>query len=231
MNIKMINRILNGRTIIMYAAVMILLLAVTPEKGAMDILAGFSPQEGRGLDMIGIIRWNLCVLPPVAASILFMDSEMGRLRIYTMIRSKNVKKWFIQRFMGIVTANLFYLFLPVAITEICAAVGDYKKKGFLLFLTLFFLHTLLISLVSVALFVQNKNLHITMVFYLTVEGIMVVIGEFFPKIAAYLPPYWGMIRQVGNSFAGNRSYLFLIASISAVIMMSSVIFIIKNLRA
>ncbi|MCM1468810.1 MAG: hypothetical protein NC086_11730 [Alistipes sp.] len=231
MNIKIINRILNGRTIIMYAAVMILLIAVTPEKGAMDILAGFSPQGGRGLDMIGIIRWNLCVLPPVAASILFMDLEMGVLRIYTMIRSENVKKWFTRRFMGIVTANLSYLFLFVAVTEICVAAGDYRKKEFLLFLTLFFLHTLLMSLVSVALFVQSKKLHITIVFYLTVEGIMVVVGELFSKIAAYLPPYWGMIRQVGNASFGNRSYLFLIVSISAVIMISSVIFIIKNLRA
>ena len=43
------------------------------------------------MDIIGIIRWNLCVLPPIAASILFMDMEMGVLQIYTMIRSENTK--------------------------------------------------------------------------------------------------------------------------------------------
>lgn len=232
MNIKIINMILNRRIIAMYIAVIILLFAVTSgHNGAMNILAGFSPQESRGLDIIGIIRWNLCVLPPVATSILFMDIEIRVLQIYTMIRSKNIIKWFIQRFIGIVIANLFYLFLFVVIAEICVAPGDYKKNGFLLFLTLFFLHTLLVSLVSVALCVQSKNIHITIVFYLTVEGIMVVIGEFFPKIAAYLPPYWGMIRQVENSSFGDMSYLFLIIGISVVIIISSFIFIIKTLRA
>lgn len=215
----------------MYIVVIILLFAVTPgQKGVINILAGFSPQESRGLDIIGIIRWNLCVLPPVVASILFMDMEMGVLQIYTMIRSENIKKWFIQRFMGIVIANLFYMLLFVVITELCADAGDYKKKGFLLFLTLFFLHTLLISLVSVALCTQSKNIHITIVFYLAVEGIMVVIGEFFPKIAAYLPPYWGMIRQVENALSGTISYLFLITGISAVIMIGSFMFTIKCLR-
>ena len=76
----------------MYTVVIILLFAVTPgQKGVINILAGFSPQESRGLDIIGIIRWNLCVLPPIAASILFMDMEMGVLQIYTMIRSENIK--------------------------------------------------------------------------------------------------------------------------------------------
>ena len=231
MNMKIINMMLNRRTITMYIVVIILLFAVTPgQKGVINILAGFSPQESRGLDIIGIIRWNLCVLPPVVASILFMDMEMGVLQIYTMIRSENIKKWFIQRFMGIVIANLFYMLLFVVITELCAGAGDYKKKRFLLFLTLFFLHTLLISLVSVALCTRSKNIYITIVFYLAVEGIMVVIGEFFPKIAAYLPPYWGMIRQVENALSGTISYLFLITGISAVIMIGSFMFTIKCLR-
>lgn len=50
MNMKIINMILNRRTITMYIVVIILLFAVTPgQKGVINILAGFSPQESRGI--------------------------------------------------------------------------------------------------------------------------------------------------------------------------------------
>ena len=67
------------------------------------------------------------------------------------------------------------------------------------------------------------------VFYLTVEGIMVVIGDIFPQTAAYLLPYWGMIRQVGE--ASESGYLLSIMGFSAVVIAGSVICIIKGLRA
>lgn len=90
---RIAGRILDRRAIMIYFAAWLLFFAVTPgHKGAMAILGGFSPQESRGMDILGIIRWNLCVLPPVAVSILFMDVEMGVLRVYTMVRSGSMKK-------------------------------------------------------------------------------------------------------------------------------------------
>lgn len=230
MNRKILNRILNKRAILIYLAAFLLLFTVTSgQKDILNILGGFSPQESRGLDMIGIMRWNLCVLPPVAVSILFMDVEMGVFRFYTMIRAKTVKQWFFVRFTGIAAANLLYLLLFVVLTEICAGNGDYKRSVFSLFVLLFFVHSFLMSMVSVALCTQSKGIHMSVVFYLTVEGMMVVIGDIFPQTAAYLPPYWGMIRQVGEACKGG--YLLSIMGISAVVMMGSVIFIIKGLRA
>ena len=190
MNRKMISRIMDKRAIAIYLAVFLLLFAVTPgQKDVLDILGGFSPQESREPDMIGMMRWSLCVLPPVAVSILFMDAEIGGLRFYTMVRAKTVKKWFFLRFMGIVAANLLYLLLFAVLTEICAGNGGYKRRGFLLFLLLFFVHSFCVSMVSVALCTQSKGIHMAVVFYLAVEGIMVVIGDIFPQTAAYLPPY------------------------------------------
>lgn len=230
MNRKIINRIMDKRAIIIYLAAFLLLFTVTPgQKDILNILGGFSPQKSRGLDMIGIMRWNFCVLPPVAVSILFMDVEMGVFRFYTMIRAKTVKKWFFLRFMGIAAANLLYLLLFAILTEICAGSGDYKKSAFLLFLILFFAHSFFMSMVSVALCAQSKGIHMSVVFYLTVEGIMVVIGDIFPQTAAYLPPYWGMIRQVGE--ACESGYLLSIMGFSAVMIVGSILFIIKGLRA
>lgn len=228
-NWKIISRILDRRAIMIYFAAWLLFFTVTPgQKGAMDILGGFSPQESRGLDIMGIMRWNLCVLPPVAASILFMDVEMGALRVYTMVRSGSVKEWFFPRFMGIAVANLAYLLLIVGIAEIGVGSGDYKRDGFGLFLAVFFLHSFLMSAVSVALCGKNRRVHTAMVFYLLVEGIMVVIGEIFPRIAACLPPYWGMIWQVGG---GSTGYLFGIMGLSAVVIAVSAVYILKSLRA
>lgn len=227
MNTKIICRVLDRRALIIYFAACILLFVVTPgQRGVMDILGGFSPQEHRGLDVLWIMRWNLCALPPVAASILFMDTEMGVFRVYTMIRAKSMKKWFLPRFVGIATANLAYLLLLMGFAEICAGSGDYKRNGFGLFLIVFFLHIFLMSIVSVALCAKNRNIHMAVIFYLSVEGIMVVIGDIFPRTAFCLLPYWGMVRQVsGNGIC----YCVLIIGLSAVIIAVSISFIIKSL--
>jgi hypothetical protein len=226
---RIAGRILDRRAIMIYFAAWLLFFAVTPgHKGAMAILGGFSPQESRGMDILGIIRWNLCVLPPVAVSILFMDVEMGVLRVYTMVRSGSMKKWFLARLLGIAAANLVYLLLFVGIAEIGMGSGDYKRNGFGLFLAVFFLHSFLMSVFSVALCGKNRRVHKAVVFYLLVEGIMVVIGDNFPRTAACLPPYWGMIQQVGGSSTG---YLFGIIILSAVIIVVSAVFIKKGLRA
>lgn len=95
MNRKMVGQILDKRAFMIYFAAWLLLFTVAPgPKSTMNLLGGFSPQESRGLNTLGIVRWNLCVLPPVSVSILFMDIEMGRLRTYTMIRAGNAKYLF-----------------------------------------------------------------------------------------------------------------------------------------
>ena len=91
-----------------------------------------------------------------------------------------------------------------------------------------FSRVFLMSVFSVALCGKNRRVHKAVVFYLLVEGIMVVIGDNFPRTAACLPPYWGMIQQVGGSSTG---YLFGIIILSAVIIVVSAVFIKKGLRA
>lgn len=192
-----LSRILGSRTLLIYLGAWLLLFAVTPgETSVMEILGGFSPRESRGLNILGIMRWNLCVLPPVAVSILFAGEETGLLRSYTLIRAKCLRDWFLLRFLGIAAANLVYLTLFAVLWEICAGTGDWGRRGFPLFSAVFFLHTLLMSLISAALCVGSRGAHLPVIFYLTVEGMLVVIGNIFPQAAPWLPPYWGMFRQV-----------------------------------
>lgn len=228
----MVGQILDKRAFMIYFAAWLLLFTVAPgPKSTMNLLGGFSPQESRGLNTLGIVRWNLCVLPPVSVSILFMDIEMGRLRTYTMIRAGNINTWFRPRFMSIAVANLIYLLLFTGLTEICVGVGDYKSNGFLLFLVLFFLHGFLMSIISSALCTQSEGIRMSVIFYLAVEGVMVVIGNVFPPAATYLPPYWGMIQQVKSAYDGAILYPFFIAVFSVVTIVVSSVFIIKCLRA
>ena len=228
---KIISRILDKRALIIYLAACLLLFIVTPgQKSVMNVLGGFSPQGSRGLDIIGIMRWNLCVLPPVAASILFMDVEMGALRVYTLIRTKNAKRWFLPRFTVIAAANMIYLFLFTILAESYAGSGDYKRNRFFVFLTIFFLHSFMMSVVSVALCARNGGVRISVIFFLAVEGIMVVIGDIFPQTAAYLLPYWGMIQQVG-AYDGSVLYLLLIMGVQTAMIAGSTILIVKSLWA
>lgn len=226
---EMIGRILDRRALIIYLAACLLLFIVTPgQKSVLNVLGGFSPKGSRGLDIIGIMRWNLCVLPPVVASILFMDVEMGALRVYTLIRTKDAKKWFLPRFTAIAANNLIYLLLFTVLAEICAC-ADYKRSSFILFLIIFFLHSFMMSIASVALCALSGGVHVSIIFFLAVEGIMVVIGDIFPQTAAYLVPYWGMIQHVG-AYDGSVPYLLLIMGVTAVMIAGSALIIIKSLR-
>ncbi len=55
MNMKIINMILNRRTITMYTVVIILLFAVTPgQKGVINILAGFSHRRAEDWILLGL---------------------------------------------------------------------------------------------------------------------------------------------------------------------------------
>ena len=56
---RIAGRILDRRAIMIYFAAWLLFFAVTPgHKGAMAILGGFSPQESRGMDILGCSSWH-----------------------------------------------------------------------------------------------------------------------------------------------------------------------------
>ena len=72
MNTKIIERTLTP-TICTFYLLMCCLLAATAEgKTVIDIWGGFVPSGGLLSNVIGIVRWNICVMPPVMVSNLFM---------------------------------------------------------------------------------------------------------------------------------------------------------------
>lgn len=225
----MIRRILNRRTLAAYFGVCLLLTVITKGAGsAADILGGFVPAQGGRLNVLEIMRWNLGVLAPVAASILFMNEELGTLRYFTLPRSKSVGSWCRLRFIAVGTANLVYLLVAQAVSAVYAmvrigwsrslvnAVGDIANAtgsavvvmgNAIKFLIVFLIHSFTMSAVSAALLAWKGKPHAPVLLFVVVEGFLTTIGNLFPHASAYLPPYWGMVQQACSWAEGGIFYL------------------------
>lgn len=213
---KMIKRILGMPVLIIYFGTYFLLYAVFPEAGnVMELLGGISPQGGQGLHILGIMRWDICILPPVAAGILFMDSELGPLRIYTMVREKKADIWILRRFCSIFVSCAAYLSLFALLDVLNGRECRVSGGRFGIFLLIFFLHILLTSTVSAALLVISRDVKAAVLFFMVMEGLLVTAGDIYPQTAPYLPPYWGMIRQEAFSARIIPGYLCATVGLSA----------------
>lgn len=194
-----------------YLAIFLLLIITAPKGVSItELLGGFSAIGGmRRLNILGIMRWNLCVLPPVAASILFMSSELGPLSTYTVIRAASIKTWYLVRLCAVILANLIYIF---AFILLGAAFGlNAGSEPFRLYqlMLVFPMHTALMSSISVMLLTVCRLSKASIFVYFVVEGVMVIGGSVFPGASKYLLPFWGMVQSEGLLLS-NRGYHLLI---------------------
>ncbi len=204
---NVIGRIIVGRTLLLYFLTYILLFIVMNEGDSIiDIYGGFSTSSNGGMNVIKIMRWNLCVLPPVAVSILYMDEELGTFGIYTIIRSKHMGHWWCMHWMAVVFANLVYVLIPTFVVII--AGKKYGKESYGLFFVVFLSHILLMSILSVLIFIMFKSLKMSILFFGLVEIFMV----------AFL-------------FQNQKTYMLIMASISIVITIAFILFTIKWLKS
>lgn len=236
MRCRVVGRILNGRTLAAYLAVCLLLSVVTRGAGsAADILGGFAPAQGGSLNVLAIMRWNLGVLPPVAAGILFMDEELGALRNFTLPRSGSVGRWCLRRFAAVGAADLAYLLMAEAVSALCAlgGAGSADEEGFYffgIFLIVFFVHSFTMSAVSAALLAWKGGPRAPLFLFLVVEGFLTAAGNLFPHVSAYLPPYWGMARQERFWAEDGMFYLLWTAGLQAALAAGAIWYVAVRLR-
>lgn len=216
MNKTIICRILDRRCVMLHLFTYCLLLALmTQRTSIIEILGGFSPGV-TGLNVISIMRWNLCVLTPVMASILYMSSELGRLSIYTVLRSKNVGHWFSLRFFCIAIENLVYLLGFLLITTALGLNAGCTIKDICAFFAVFSVHSTLMSTICITLLIVSKSPKIPLLAFFAVEGGMVIVGSLIPSISRYILPFWGMASQV-NLHTGQ--YLFATLGMSIALLL------------
>jgi len=107
---RLFTRVFDHHTFACYfAAIALMLFLVGGHRSPLLFFMGFSAQDGAGgLDIMRTMEWNLCVLPPVSASILFLMPELGALSTYTIVRSKNIRRWWLMRLAAEV--GIYYVF-------------------------------------------------------------------------------------------------------------------------
>ena len=117
---RLFTRVFDLHTLTCYlTAIALMLFLVGGHRSPLSFFMGFSAQDGvGGLDILKTMEWNLCVLPPVSASLLFLMPELGTLSTYTILRSKNIRSWWLMRLAAVVVIN--YVFFLFALIEYAA---------------------------------------------------------------------------------------------------------------
>ena len=195
-----------------FGAVALILFLAEGQNVPTILFQGFSVVNGTGgLDLLSAMLWNLCVLPPVSASILYIIHEFEVLFFYTVLRSKSILRWWLVRFASIVFLNYaFYCLAQILLTLICHN-QFISEQGFKIAM-LFPLHTTVLSILcchGVVLFSSRG----AVAFYLLVEGALVIIGTTFPRICPFLLPYLGMICIVGDVWIATALASLLLVAI------------------
>lgn len=228
MNAKMFCRILDKRAVIIYFSVIfILLITNTKDMSVIGILGGMN--AAGALNVLGVMKWNVCVFPPVAVSTLFMMTEMGLLSKYTMGRSKSVKYWFAMRANSVVAANFAYFLTAFFVTSILTCKFDVRGDLFYRLMIIFPLHTIMLSMLSIMLLAICRTPKPVIIAYLIIEGITAVIGCLFPSVSRFMLAYWGMACSNNLLFANPYFHFPIVVSFMLVFTVISIYITVKFL--
>lgn len=190
---------INSHTLVFFFLVQSLLfLCVGPNSSILDTLGGFTATGS--VDVLGTIRWNFCILPPVLVSTVFFAREIGSMYIFTLLRVKSVSQWCRAHFCAIYFINIVYFFATLCYGFVYTFHPHYSLRELLLFGMEFTFHTTMVSFLPIFSRIFIKSVHASLVTFLFVEGFGVVVGSVIPKASPYLLGYWGM--------ANNANYLF-----------------------
>lgn len=212
---RLFTRVFDRHTLTCYlAAIALMLFLVDGHRSPLSFFLGFSAQDGAGgLDILKAMEWNLCVLPPISASLLFLMPELGTLSTYTVLRSKNIRRWWLMRLAPVVVIN--YVFFLFALVLLSLVPGSYLLwTEWSVAIVLFPLHTTLLSILcagGMILFASRAAI----ILYLLIECGLLMVGTAYPPVSLFLPPYWGMAKAMGNNFSSAVAVsLFLLVAVN-----------------
>jgi len=219
MSRAVITRIINWRTMAVYLAMFLLLMITAPKSvSTVGLLGGFSAVGGMGrLNILGIMRWNLCVLPPVTVSILFISSELGPLSTYTVIRATSIKKWYSVRLCAVILANLLYISIFILLGAAFGFNARSEPSRLFQLMLVFPIHTILMSSISMMLLTICRSSKVSIFAYFIAEGGLVIGGSLFPSISKYLLPFWGMVQSEGLILSSRRYHILITVGITILI--------------
>lgn len=216
-----IKRIYSKQAItILLLACVLRALTLTNSTSFIDLLGGIPIYNNGSLNLLEIIKWNICVLPPVSICALFTIDEFGSICRYTMLRDKSIQHWYKNRLYAVILANYSYCLAFIFITCILRISSECNVNMILLTGLLFPLHTTLLSVVFLFIYARYKTPKLMIIVYLIVNGIMTIIGSIFPSTCKFLLPFWGMAVNQIWLFSNQIIHLLLTISISLLLIIS-----------
>ena len=172
----------------------VMLSYLSQSKDINQILGNFSPSKSLKLDVQHIMQWNLAVLFPTLIANNYFIKEMGNIRYYTMVRSKRIKDWYSYRSFFICIICIFYILTVIVYTF--GSHNSHIAKDFECLFSFCF-HTLIMAFFSVLIYIHyKKEIKFIILFYLFIEGILLVLGHFVPQLGYWFLPYLGMSANV-----------------------------------
>lgn len=179
-----------------------------------DILGGISVQVSGEVNLMEILRWNLCVLPPVAMSSIFACSEAGAVCRFTMYRSKSIGRWYSDRILPVVILNYFYCLAFILFICLWNWGGGLERVFVEQIIAVFPMHTTLLSVVSFLLIIRYGSVKLSVIVYFLIDGLMVVVGSLFPPACKFLLPFWGMAANKIWLFSNQTQHVFITVSVT-----------------
>ncbi len=221
---NLLLRIFDRHTLACYFGALALMLFLAGGKlSSLSFFLGFAPEKNSfsGLDILKAMEWNLCVLPPVAASMLFLMPELGLLSTYTIMRSKNICRWWLMRLTAVIIINYVFFFFVSGLLYLLPG-SDVPKAEWCAAAALFPLHTTLLSvLCAVGMILFSSRAAV--ILYLIAECGLLAAGTAYFPFSFYLLPFWGMARAMGDHLvpaAAVSLFLIIITNLGILCILS-----------
>jgi len=226
MSITMFHRVLRRKTIAFFlCGLLILIFTSDPEAASLaDILGGIPGQEAsRQIDVVGMLRWNLCVFPPITVSVLFFREELMVFKYLSLIRFQSAKQWMRSSIVTIVFINYIYL-VTFFIVIFCRSFRQGFITALLIETVLIFpIHTLMISMVSIAIYLIAKNIRIILIAFLMIEGVGVALGTTISAVEKYMLALYGMSQRINWKSNSGGTVWFPIVIMATVAFISGMV--------
>ena len=191
---NIVKRILTFHNMMICVFFIVLLSISFKDSSIYDILGGIN-SSNKILNIIQIIKWNLCILPPIIISLIFLSEEFGIFRKFTFIRSKNVLQWILVRFGIIVFINYMYILLFFLITYCIGLNKEFEISNIILLFTVFPINIITISMLIETVSVTTNSQKNAIILYFFIEGFAVILGLIYPASSKYIISYWGMLKN------------------------------------
>ena len=161
-----------------------------------------------GFDMYGMIRWTVTISPPVIIGLLYINREMGIFSIYTVLRMKSMKQWWIDRVIALIVGHYLYFVIGGMILLLISLFRQSPSaqidKATLLISLLFPFYTLTLCLLCVTAFIITGSQRISIAMYTIVAGISTTMGMTINSANPYMLGCYGMLLRSNkyDSFYG-----------------------------